>query len=205
MRRNRIIYLVLSAILPLFVCPLLAPTSAHAQLSGQFQLTKAAPPARTWFNMRAGAATSSTNGRPTICVELSPLERVSIESCGTGSGILHSDPGAEIAHFRLNVSAMSWRFGDQLLKLRVGLGMAELQLAPDEPGFDFGDPDVEDAIETAGPEAAVGVQWTRPIGLGFEFVGDLKAGAAWLPGARKLITPMAALQPFSSISLGVGW
>jgi len=51
----------------------------------------------------------------------------------------------------------------------------------------------------------VSLQWMRTIGGGVELVGTGTLGMAWFTGADRLVLPQAALQPYASIELGVGW
>jgi len=155
-------------------------------------------------NFRGGITSSSDTGRPTMCLELSPFGPLSIEACGTGSGMLHTDPGAEIGHFRAKWVAAKWRTNRTTLRLQPGLGFAELQLGPDEPGFLFGG-SAAGGIETAGPEASLSLQLRYDLLAGFEMVADINAGAAWMQHAPSLLQPQARPQPFVDVTIGLGW
>jgi hypothetical protein len=68
---------------------------AGAQSVGTVETERADAP-RNYGNFRIGASLSTR--RPTLCLELAPLDRLSVEGCGTGSGFLHQDPEPEVAH-----------------------------------------------------------------------------------------------------------
>src|SRR5690349_8122132 len=55
---------------------------ARAQAAGTVEAEQEVAP-RNYGNFRLGASTSAR--RPTLCLELSPLEMLSVEGCGTGS------------------------------------------------------------------------------------------------------------------------
>jgi hypothetical protein len=155
-------------------------------------------PIKHRINLRAGLATSDDVGRPAICLEVVTFLAVSVEGCGTGSGILHDKAGRQIAHFRANVPVLSRGAWGGRFALRGGLGFAELEVGP---GFDFGV--AENAV--AGPDAAVSAQWLRPVGAGIELVANATAGVAWFQGARELVVPQSRFQPYVAFELGVGW
>lgn len=155
-------------------------------------------------NLRLGTASTDHTGRPTICLEVSAVWRLSVEGCGTGSGFLHSEPGAQLAHFRAKARVFQRAVQQGLLRVQAGVGFAELQLDADEAGFEFGTPTGR-RIEAAGPEAALSLQWLRPLGKGWEFILDTSAGAAWIPHAAELAEPQDQMQPFVSFEAGIGW
>lgn len=154
-------------------------------------------------NLRIGTASTDDNGRPTICLEVRAVSRLSIEGCGTGTGFLHSEAGGELAHFRAKWAIYRRTVQRGALQTQLGLGLAELQLDADEPGFVL-DPD-ENGIEAIGPEASIAVQWLRPMGKGWELVLNTSAGLAWIPGAGDLVEPQDSLQPFVGFDVGVGF
>lgn len=155
-------------------------------------------------NMRVGVSTTDDNGRPTICLEVTAFAQLSFEGCGTGSGFLHTDPGQELAHFRLKWAVYRRKLGGGTLRAQVGGGFAELEVGQDSPGFEFGEPG-QGATAAAGPEASASVQWMRSLGKGWELVGSFTGGMAWIPHAPDLILPRSEAQPFASFELGVGW
>ena len=160
---------------------------------------------RNYVNLRAGATSGSENGRPNLCGEVTIWSGLSIEGCGTGAGFLHKDPGAEVAHFRAKWSLVGWQVWGTRVHVQPAIGFAELQIGADEPGFRFGSPDTDDAIETAGPEISTSVQWLVPIDFGFELIMDTTAGAAWFQHGPNLVVPQSRFLPFAEVSLGVGW
>lgn len=159
-------------------------------------------PPRNYGNLRAGASTSGR--RPSICLELSPVARLGVEACGTGSGFLHRDPEPEIAHFRANLTLTSWRTRFGWFQPRLSAGFAELQVGEDSSGFDFGGSGPT-GVETAGPEAGASLRALLPISSGFEFVGELGFSAAYFSAAPQLIKPQARFQPSASLTFGVGF
>jgi hypothetical protein len=138
-------------------------------------------------------------------MEVTAYRSLSVEGCGTGSGLLHSESGAELAHFRAKWSFFEADTGSGTLRTQVAAGFAELQLDADEPGFVFGKPDDAEPIEVAGPESSLSVQWLSPLGDDFELVSNVNAGLAWLPHAGELVVPQSRLQTFISLEVGVGW
>lgn len=159
---------------------------------------------RNIVNLRVGGSSENQSGKMIICGEVTPVWRLSIEGCGSGSGIIHNDDGVELSHYRAKVVVYSTinRWG--AVRAQVGLGFAELQLAADAAGFQFGSTG-EQNIETAGPESSASVQWFVPLSAGFEFVMNGTVGAAYLPHAPELSAPQSRWQPFASLELGLGW
>ena len=43
---------------------------------------------RNRMNIRAGFSTATTNGRPTICLEGLVVQKLALETCGTGYGFI---------------------------------------------------------------------------------------------------------------------
>ena len=160
---------------------------------------------RTYLNLRVGAASTSRSGRPEICAEVAPFTFVSLEACGTGSGLLHRDPAPEVAHFRLPFTPVRLHLSETSLAFRIAPGFAELQIDTDAPGFEFGELSDDRPVETAGPELTSSAQWVVPIGLGIEFVMNLDLGTAWFPHAPELVVPLPVWQPFVEISAGIGF
>ncbi len=154
-------------------------------------------------NLRIGLASSDQVQRPTVCLEVIAVRAISAEACGTGSGILHSQVGRQIAHFRLNVPLVRRATWGGWGSVRAGAGFAEMEVGEDRPGFDFGEPDQPGS--TAGPDGALSIQWMRTIGKGFEVVGTGTIGLAWFSGADRLALPQDRFQPYASFELGVGW
>jgi hypothetical protein len=182
----------------------LLASPAFGQAASVSQVEPQADTPRNYLNLRLGVSTATQNGRPEMCLEVSPLERLSIEGCGTGSGFLHSDPRPELGHFRAKLGLGGWRAGPAHLMAHAGLGFAELQVGEDGPGFQFTGVG-PNGVETAGPEATVSLRALLPIKVGVELVGELAVGSAYLPHAPELIRPAAVWLPFAGFSLGVGF
>ena len=160
---------------------------------------------RNYINMRVGGSSASDNARPVLCMEIAPFFGLSIEACGTGSGFLHRDPASEIAHFRAKYSFAQWHTSNGSIQLQAGVGFAELQVGEDSPGFQFGAPDNDGSVETAGPEASFSAQWLYPLYVGLELVADVNIGAAWFEHAPRLVRPQERFAPFCEFSAGLGW
>jgi len=167
--------------------------------------TSDAKPTPNRFNLRLGNATSDSTGRPAICVDIRIWRGLGVESCGTGQGVIHDEPGEEIAHFRATWSVIERAFTTGTARLRGGIGWAELQVGVDHPGFHFGAPDSVDRGSVAGPEGAVQGQFLVPLGKGIEAIASFSAGVAVFAEADKLITPQSNVQPFASVEIGLGW
>jgi hypothetical protein len=159
---------------------------------------------RNFGNFRAGAGSSSENGHAYLCLEGSPLWFVSIEGCGTGSGFLHEDDAPETAHFRTKLSPGIWKWNEGFLQPHVDLGFAELQVGEDTSGFDFAGTG-PDGVETAGPEAGLGIRLLYPLSRMVEIVGDASVSYAWMPHAPDLVDPHSEHQLTASFTLGVGF
>jgi len=160
--------------------------------------------ARNRLNLRVGGASTDHNGRPTVCLEVALIAAATVEACGTGSGILHDQPGGEMAHFRGEWSLLRVAAGAGTGRVQLGAGFAELEVGDDRPGFQFGAPG-DDRASVAGPEGSVTVDWMRGVGRGFEAIASLTVGTAWFSGAPQLDIPRSRWQPFASLELGVGW
>jgi hypothetical protein len=167
------------------------------------QVRQAAPKAeRNYGNLRVGA--SSASRRPELCAEVSPLARLGLEACGTGSGFLHRDPEPELAHFRAKLRLASFHSPLGFFEPAVALGFAELQVGEDGPGFHFGGTGPY-GVETAGAELGASLRLIRAVGAGFDLLGELNLSAAYLPHAPKLLRPGAALAPSISFTFGAGF
>jgi hypothetical protein len=184
---------------------LASATSARADESIEPGTSTGARPTPNRVNLRLGNATSDSTGRPTICVDVRIWAGLGVESCGTGQGIIHDEPGQELAHFRATWSVLERATSAGTGRLRGGIGWAELQVGVDHPGFHFGDPDKTDRGSVAGPEAAVQAQWLVPLSAGVEVIASVTGGVAVFADADKLITPQNNVQPFASFELGLGW
>lgn len=156
------------------------------------------------INLRLGAATSDSTGRPTICLDVRVVAGLGVESCGTGQGVIHDQTGSELAHFRATWSLVERTTATGTGRIRGGLGFAELQVGVDRAGFQFDEPDIERG-SVAGPEASVQGQWLVPLAAGVEMVASATIGAAVFANADKLVTPQSNVQPFVSFEVGLGW
>lgn len=185
----------------------LAPAAARADepVDGDPDAHPVTPHAPYRFNLRVGGASSDRNAMPTVCAEVRVWRAVGVETCGTGAQVWHDEEGAEMAHFRTLVEVARFATaGRGRLGLRAGLGFAELSVAADRLGLQFGDPDATRA-SAAGPEASLSGQWTRPVTAGVEAIATFTAGAAYIQGAPRLVLPRSELQPFASFEVGLGW
>ena len=162
------------------------------------------PESRNYGNLRVGATSSDRNGHPSLCMELAPLSFFSVEGCGTGSGFLHDSESSELAHFRGKVRLANLRTERGYLQPQLSLGFAELQVAKDEPGFDFNGTG-RNGAETAGAEAGASLRLLAPLSGGVDFVGELSAGAAYLPHAPDLARPMDVWQLSVGMTAGIGF
>jgi hypothetical protein len=179
----------------------LGPGLAGAQSAGTVEAEREDAP-RNYGNFRVGASLSAR--RPTLCLELSPLDRISVEGCGTGSGFLHQDPEPEIAHFRAHFRLTSWKAPIGWLQPRLSAGFAELQVGEDSSGFHFNGTGPT-GVETAGPEVGASLRALLPVYSGLELVGELGLNVAWFRHAPQLLRPQSAWQPGASLSFGVGF
>ncbi|MFY0572067.1 hypothetical protein ACN28E_50695 [Archangium lansingense] len=185
-----------------FAVALLGGASAQAEeVAATAESARDVAP-RNYGNLRIGASTSSS--RPTLCLELSPIELLSVEACGNGSGFLHHEEEPELAHFRAHFMLASWKTPLGWLQPRLGAGFAELQLGADGSGFHF-DGTGPSGLETAGPEVVASLRALLPVSAGFELVGELGFGAAYLHHAPRLLQPQSAFQPTASFTLGIGF
>lgn len=180
------------------------PTVSSAQTESNEDFSTDSPQApRNWSNLRGGVTTTS-RGKPEICLEIAPLSFLSLESCGTGSGILHHDPETELAHFRTKIGPSPIQRGKVWVQPQVALGFAELQVGNDEEGFDFSGPGPT-GVETAGPEVGASLKVLVPMTRGVELVGDVQANAAWMEHAPELNEPQNKLQSSFIVTMGVGF
>lgn len=165
--------------------------------------TSATPPYR--LNLRIGGASSDRNGMPTVCGEVRVWRGLGVESCGTGAQLWHDGDGAEMMHVRSTFEVVHWATGGGgRLGLRAGVGFAEVSVAADQLGFQFGSPDATKA-SAAGPEASVSAQWTRPLVGATDAIATFTVGSAYISGAPELVLPRERAQPFASFEIGVGW
>ena len=155
------------------------------------------------FNFRMGYSSGTTNGKPTLCLEGILNHSLSIESCGTGYGFVHHNPGIDLVHFRGKWAVLNKNYGSSQILGQFGVGFAEVQVADDALGFHFTGTGA--GVETAGPELSSSAQWILNLGKHTEVVTDLNAGVAVLQHAPELIVPQPQIFPFCELSIGLGW
>jgi len=136
-----------------------------------------------------------------ICGDFRVAGRFSLVGCGAASDMFLVRPlTAELSHYRLE---SAWNFADRGFKLNLlaGAGMAEGQLGQDAPGF-FLNPESDFAtIEAAGPELMVGVDlWIPTLLRVTNLRVRLDAGAAWLPGWKRVGGTSQDVVPFTVLT-----
>ncbi len=161
-------------------------------------------PPRDYGNLRIGGSTAAENGRPTLCLELSPIRLLSIEGCGTGGGFLHHDAAPDLTHFRGKVRLGGWHTRVGWIEPMAGLGFGELEVGADDPGFHFTGPSPS-RTETAGAEVSLSVRTLYPLGRGIELVVELGLYCAYLPYAPDLIVKRDPVLPSLAFSAGFGF
>ncbi len=158
---------------------------------------------QTHINFRMGASSATSNGQPTLCLEGTASSRWSVETCGTGYGFLHQNAGIDFVHLRGKVELFNRTVGKVQIRNAVGAGMAEVQTAGDQLGFQF--TSARNGVETAGPELSTSTQWLLPVGQHSELVVDANLGAAYFHHGSALILPQPRFFPFMEVSVGFGW
>lgn len=190
-------------LLPLLFLSL--PAVAQAQEAMRADVEVEAPePVRNYVNFRVGASSGNANGRPELCLEGTPVSFLSLEACGTGSGILHQSREPEVAHFRLKGRVLQFALGDFTFDFLVGAGVAEYQIDRDAPGLRFGDAGAQ-GVETAGPELTSHLRVLLPVVFGVDAILDVGLGAAYLHHAPEMVVPAPRLLPFVGSSIGAGF
>jgi hypothetical protein len=159
------------------------------------------------FDLRIGV--DSVDGKhPYLCGEVLPLKWLSVEGCGTGSGILHHGDEPDLAHFRSRIRALHLDAARVTGDLLVGVGFAELQRTTDKPGFKFGKAKEDAPVEAAGAELSLSTKarvWLDDGGRTYA-TADLNAGAAYIPGAPAVMGGTTKpLVPFAAITAGIGF
>jgi hypothetical protein len=178
----------------LLVVAVLAPAGAGA--------AEDAP--RQYGNLRFGASTAIESRHVELCGEGAPLPWLSIEACGNGSQLLHHDPIAAISHYRVMLRLATLRDHGVFVEPRLGVGFAELEVGPDELGFDFGGTGPHGA-STTGAEGTFSVRLLVPVSPAWEIVVELRTALAWMPHAPELVRPMDPWQLTGGLSVGVGF
>lgn len=170
-------------------------------------------PPRTWIALKAGGASQSLARRPTLCLEVAPFARLSVEACGTGSGFLHNDSQTSLTHFHLKYQFWHTRLEGSgstrnWLQAFGHFGFAEMQRGADRLGFTFDE--ARDAVETAGPEVGASLRLLSPLPYGFHAQLTLQATLAYLPHAPELIPSpsggkLSPFQPEFQFTVGFGF
>jgi hypothetical protein len=158
------------------------------------------------FEMRIGADRVDPT-HPFLCAEGTPLAFLSIEACGTGSGVIHNDPAPDMAHFRARGRVLGTASGRGTVDWLVGAGWTEVQSTIDEPGFKFGQPQSPEQVEAAGPEVSTSAKaryWFDP-GARTYLSGDFNVGVATIPGAPQVMGAPSPVVPFAALTLGLGF
>ena len=170
----------------------------------QFQNKRDDTPAiKNTVNIRMGFSSATSNGRPTLCLEGHTGKTLSLETCGTGYGFVHRDPGIDFLHVRGNLSVFSTSFSKSQLSGQIGIGFAEIQVSEDRMGFHFRDHG--SGHETAGPEISGALNWTHKLSKGSELIVNSNTGLAYFHFAPDLSLPQPQIFPFVELSAGIGW
>ena len=151
-----------------------------------------------------GVAQGDQGVHPYVCGEVSPLQRVSVEACGNGSGVLHQSDAPDMAHFRVRATVASRRSGRTEGIVSVGVGFAEVQRSADAPGFRFGAAASTEQVEAAGPEAVVGVKGRYWLNASSYVTADAVVGTAHIAAAPAVMNWSSEVVPFAALTVGVG-
>jgi hypothetical protein len=156
------------------------------------------------FQFRGGLSTDSPFTHPTLCAEITPLERFGVEMCGNGAGFLHQADVPDLAHFRARATVLTHEDGRWTAAAVVGAGLAELQTGTDRPGFQIADTG-PGMVEAAGPELSVSASGRAWIGEKAFAVVDANVGAAYIPGAPSALGRGGPILPFALVTAGLGF
>ena len=158
------------------------------------------------FEMRVGMDRIDQQ-HPFICAEGTPVAWLSIEGCGTGSGFLHRDEDADMAHFRAKGRVLDATMGRGTLDWLVGAGFTEVQRTADAPGFRFGAAREPEQVEAAGPEVSTSLKGRYYVDPGARtyVTADLNAGVATIPAAPTVMGTAGPLIPFAALTVGLGF
>lgn len=142
---------------------------------------------------------------PTICAEVTPVDRVSLEACGNGAGVLHTADVPDTMHIRLRYAVARIRQGAAETSLVVGAGITEVTNGADAPGLRFGTATSADQVEAAGTEvsAAAKVRWWPHARAYVTF--EIGGGAAWIPAAPTVVGSSGPLVGFGGVTVGAGF
>ena len=162
---------------------------------------------RTYADLRVGVLAApglAPEAMGQICGTVTPIQRLGIEACGNGAGVLHNRGGADFAHFRLKATVLEQRRRQTTWALNMGAGIAEVQRDADAPGFRFGSAD-DGQNEAAGPEVAIGVSSRGRTGGSGHWLVDLTAGVAHIDGAPVVMGVSGPVVPFVGLTMGAGF
>lgn len=160
---------------------------------------------RNYWNLRIGGASTGIQGRVVLCGEGAPTRWLSIEACGNGSevlGVAESEPA--LSHYLVKLRLWSLRTGRGWLQPHAGVGFTELQVGPDELGFNFTSAGRQ-GESTAGPEGSLSLRGLYPLSPRWELIVDMRLSMAYLPHAGELSKPMGRYQSSAGLSVGVGF
>ncbi|MFT3928288.1 MAG: hypothetical protein QM778_37515 [Myxococcales bacterium] len=188
----------------LVAAPLAAQDTAQEQADSGEERELDVATSRTYVNARVGLASTDENGMPEVCMEGAPLAYLSVEACGTGAQLWHNRPQPEMSHYRVKGRVLSHALRGFWLQGFVGVGMAELSVGADDPGFALRGVSAE-RTSTAGAELTLSTRALIPLKRGFDLLGDLAVAGAYLPHADELFVSRLVFQPSFSLSLGVGF
>jgi len=158
---------------------------------------------RPVFDLRVGVQSIEGN-KAYLCGEGNPTAWLSIEACGTGSGIFSQARGVEMAHFRTRFRALHHEADRSDISMLLGVGFAEVQNGTDAAGFRFGDQEVG-AVEAAGAEGSISAKGRFYTTPGTYLVADINAGAAYVPGAPVVVGTGGRMIPFAAVTVGLGF
>lgn len=157
------------------------------------------------LELRLGAEASGPLEHPYLCVEGSPVDRLSFEACGNGAGFLHHADISDMAHFRGRFTVLRALVRRTSLELAAGAGFAEIQRSADAPGFQFGPARDADQVEAAGAELSISGKARQWMSDRVYVTGDLNVGGAYIPAAPTVTGGGGPLVPFAGVSAGVGF
>jgi len=190
----------------LMLFAMLAATSAQAGARDfRKPVSLLAPPPTSRVEFRLGAAQDAVGAGVEMCLQVSPIKRLAIESCGTAAGFLfaHADR-PDLAHFRVRLFGRTFAGLGGWLEPVVHLGFAELEIGEDAPGFVFNGVGAN-GNETAGPEAGMALRWRRKLAGAFAWQAELNGNLAYFAYADRLVSPQPIWLPSLSLTVGVGW
>jgi len=191
-----------SPLRPALTAAMLLAGAAWAEAPAAPQPPEPETAPRNYVNLRVGVATTSR--QPVLCLEVAPLEFLSLSASGAGSEYRPASATASVSHYLVWLKLDSWKQKVGWLQPRVGLGFAEVQVGPDQGGFQFSGVGPE-GVETAGPELSASMRLLVPTLGGFELVGELSGTLAYFHHAPRLLHPRSRLEPGIGLTVGAGF